>query len=535
MSQEREQESLDPFSSNMASEPLVPILHLEVAQSDPDALATWLDALSNTLAVEVPHDLLGLWLYPTQGGAVLLGPGELAEDALVIPIPAPHLKPEQLADVEKIVHEAGYGSVACLPIRFGKRDVALMLVADLRAEQYGPVQRVVLQCVSQRVAPMLGRIARQWKSVEAPISRQQERLTGLLDTLVTANQNTATPQRFVATISRGLAPFLPHEHIELIVSDADSKRYFRLGEHPGGALWTDPSLVISADHLDLDGIFESQPRLLVGDIYEDPRWPRGFLTANEPAGADIRGLVGACVTLQRGGKAYLWIGSIGPELYGEGDAEVLSLVAGLIAPQVEIFLGVGEPSAPPPVTSPDEPAPIPGNSHAELLLRIAGLLATTTDPAVATQLIAAEAATAMPFDKLTFVLRMTQTDRVILLEPGERRPLAGLPLVSVGESALALTLRGNLPCAFAHQNGESRMIVPLRVGGRIYGAMMLSATVPKVLTEQHVLTAQHLADIVAAHLELLRRTSMLPQPTTSRWRRSPVIPSEARGARNDSR
>jgi hypothetical protein len=539
---EREQDALDPLSSNTASEPLVPILRLEMAQSDPVALATWHDALSNTLAVEVPHDLLGLWLYPSQGGVVLLGPGELSADDLVVPIPAPHLKPDQVAGLEKIVMNAGYGSVACLPIRFGKRDVALMLVADLRPEQYGPVQRVVLQCVSQRVAPMLGRIARQWKSVEAPISRQQERLNGLLETLVAANRNAATPQRFVATISRGLAPFLPHEHIELMVSDPGGKRYFRLGEHPGGALWADPSLVISAEHLDLDRIFESQPSLLVGDIYEDARWPRGVLTATEPPGADVRGLVGAQVSLRSGTRLYLWIGSIGPELYGEEDAEVMGLLAGLIAPQVEVFLRAGEPlprpaDAPSTQTEPippkaDEPAKeperTPGNSHADLLFRIAGLLATTADPAVATQLIAAEAASALPFDKLNFVLRMTQTDRVILLEPGERRPLANLPLVSVGESALALTLRGNLPCAFAHQNGESRMIVPLRVAGRIYGAMMFSATVPNVLTEQHVVTAQHLADIVAAHLELLRRTAMLPQPSTSRWRRPHVIPSEAR-------
>jgi hypothetical protein len=530
MTQDREPE-LDPLSSNTASEPLVPILHLEAAQSDPVALATWHDALSNTLAVEVPHDLFGLWLYPAQGGAVLLGPSELAEDDLMVPIPAPHLKPEQLAQVEQIVTNAGYGSVACLPIRFGRRDVALMLVADLRSEQYGPVQRVVLQCVSQRVAPMLGRIARHWKSVEAPISRQQERMAGLLETLVTANQNSATPQRFVASISRGLAAFLPHEHIELIVSDPGGRRYFRLGEHSGGPLWIDPSLVISTDHLDLEGIFESQPRLIVGDIYEDARWPRGFLTAQD-GGADIRGLLGARVSLRSGIKLYLWIGSIGPELYGEEDAEIIGLLAELITPQIELFLRAAEtlsqPAAVTPRTQPlSQPSPGQGSTHAELLFRIAGLLARTTEPAVATQLIAAEAATALPFDKLTFVLRMTQTDRVILLEPGERRPLASLPLVSVGESALALTLRGNLPCAFAHQNGESRMIVPLRVAGRIYGAMLFSATAPKALTEHHVVTAQHLADIVAAHLELLRRTSMLPQPTMSRRRRSHVTPSEA--------
>src|ERR671910_1627887 len=99
----------DPLPST-GSEPLVPILRAGEGQVDPVALATWHDALSNTLSVEVPHDLLGLWLYPTQGGAVLLGPTELAGDDLVVPIPAPHLKPAQLAQVESIVLEGGYGS-----------------------------------------------------------------------------------------------------------------------------------------------------------------------------------------------------------------------------------------------------------------------------------------------------------------------------------------------------------------------------------------------------------------------------------------
>src|SRR3954453_23041333 len=176
----------DPLSSS-GSEPLVPILRVEDDQLDAITLATWHEALSNTVAVEVPHDLMGLWLYPSTGGAVLLGPAELAQDGLAIPEPSPHLKSEQLSQLEQIVVSAGYASVACLPIRFGKRDVALLLVADLRSDRYGSIERVVLQCVAQRIAPMLGRIARQWKQVEGSSSRQQERIAGLLETLAQAN------------------------------------------------------------------------------------------------------------------------------------------------------------------------------------------------------------------------------------------------------------------------------------------------------------------------------------------------------------
>ena len=512
MSEAQDQSAAEDPLSSPGSEPLVPILRSDDGQFDAVALATWHEALSNTVAVEVPHDLMGLWLYPSQGGAVLLGPGELAEDDLVIPVPSPHLKPEQLAEVEQTVIAAGYGSATCLPVGFGKRDVALMLVADLRSGRYGPTERVLLQCVAQRVAPMLGRIARQWKPVESSASLQQERIAGLLETLSSANRETASPQRFFAAISRGLAPLLPHEHIELLLSDGDGERYFRLGEHPGAPVWRDPSLIISGDHLDVAGIFGSQDRVIVGDTYEDGRWPRGFLTASEPAGADIRALVGARLQLRGSIPAYLLIGSTGPELYGEEDADLLVLLAGLITPQIAGFLGNVE-APPPPVTKTRDPSP-----QADVLFRIAGLLATTSDPAVATQLIAAEARAVLPFEKLTFALRMTQSDRVVLVEPGERRTLTSLPLISVAGTPLARTLRGDLPCAFEQNGVETQMIVPLRVAGRVHGALIFASELPGSLTEHHVLTAQHLADIVAAHLELLRRGAMLPQPSVSRWR-----------------
>lgn len=485
----------DPISMH-GREPLVPILQVGAGQIDPEALATWHQALSNTLSVEVPHDLMGLWLYPSQGGVVLLGPTELAADDLVIPIPSPHLKPEQLTAVEKIVSDAGYGSVTCLPIRSGKRDVALLLVADLQADRYGSAERVLLQCVAQRVAPMLGRIARQWVLVEGPSSRQQERIASLLEAVSQANRDAGSPQRFVAATALALAPLLPHDHIELLVPDATGERYFRLGEHAGGPLWADPSLVISREHLDIAAIFNSQPSLLVSDTYEDSRWPRGFLTAAD-GGSDIRAIVGAQLNFGGGTLAYLLVGSIGPEIYGADDGELLSLLAGLVAPQIGGFLRGAEPAR---------------DSSAELLFTIAGLLSTTSDPAIATRLIAEQGAGLVPFTELTVALKLTEGERVVLLQPGERRALPGLPLIPVSGTALGRVLRGEMPNAFARARGESRLIVPLRVAGKVHGALVFSSRPPAELTDSHLDPAQRLADIVAAHFELLRRTAMLPRP-----------------------
>ena len=474
----------------VGSEPLVPILRVDDGQMDPMALATWHQALSNTVSVEVPHDLMALWLYPSQGGVVLLGPSELAADDLAVPLPSPHLRPEQLALLEEIIVDAGYKSASCLPVRFGKRDVGLMLVADLQPARYGPAERVLLQCVAQRVAPMLGRIARQWAPAEGSSSRQQERIAGLLEAVAEANRDAGTAQRFLVGVSRGLAPLLPHDHIELLVQDAGGERYYRLGEHAGGPIWADPSLVINREHLDITAIFDSHSRLLVPDTYEDERWPRGFFTTSEPTGGDMRAVLGAQISIAGGFIAYLLVGSVGPEIYGSEDLELLGLLAGLIAPQLGGFVRSAPQPQPQPPTA--EPAPV--------------------QPGVVTRLIAGESAALLPFDKLTIALRLTDGDRVVLIEPGEQRPLTELPAAPVDGAPLERVLQGLMSHSLAQAPHDSRLIVPLRVSGEIHGALILSAGPLASLEECHLGPAQRLADIIAPHLELLRCAAQFGQP-----------------------
>jgi hypothetical protein len=225
--------------------------------------------------------------------------------------------------------------------------------------------------------------------------------------------------------------------------------------------------------------------------------------------------------------AYLLVGSIGPEFYGADDVQLLVLLAGLIGPQVGGFLRSAEPSRPfdsaqsrpfdsaqgkPAPPTPVSQPPITPDASAELLLRIASLLATTSEPAAATRLIAEEGSGLLPFDKLIFALRLTEGDRVILVQPGERRALPNLPLVPVAGTPLSGVLRGELPRAFMNAGEKTRLVVPLRVAGKVHGALIFSASSSGTLTEAHVSPAQRLADIVAAHLELLRRAAAAEPP-----------------------
>jgi hypothetical protein len=478
---------------------------------DPVALATWHEALSNALSVELPHDLLALWLYPIEGGVVLLGPAALAEDDLAVPLPAPQLQPAQLAALEEVVRVAGYQSAICLPIRFGRRDVGLLLAADLQPDRYRDIARVQLQLVTQRLAPTLGRVARLWGTGQRSASYHLERVAALLDVVAQAHRQTATPLLFVSALSRTLEPLLPHDHLELLVSDASGARSYRLGEHAGGAPWTDPSLILTRADLDPDGLFGASDQLLLGDACRDHRWPRGYFTAAQPAGAELRAVAGARMRNGRT-RAYLLAGSVGPDLYDAEDVALLARVAGLIAAQVSLFVLSAEAS---------RPSDSPPDATASLLSEAGELLASGSDLGLTTRQVADLAAHVLPFDQLRFAIRLSEGDRVVLLDPGETRPLPDLPSVPVAGTTLSQLLRGELAHSFAVVEGEARLIVPLRVNGRIHGALVLTAAHPAILREAHADLARQLANLIAPHLELLRRTALLPPPYLPGWKRTP--------------
>jgi Uncharacterized conserved protein len=133
-----------------------------------------------------------------------------------------------------------------------------------------------------------------------------------------------------------------------------------------------------------------------------------------------------------------WRGASGADLYGETDADLLRRVGGLIAAQVAVLVTASAlPSAP---AAPQAPKPS--------LLEAAELLATGTEFAETTRRVADLAGRVLPFDEIRFAIRLSEGDRVVLLEPGERRPLPDLPLVPVAGTTLAAVLQGEIPSSF---------------------------------------------------------------------------------------
>jgi len=219
---------------------------------------------------------------------------------------------------------------------------------------------------------------------------------------------------------------------------------------------------------------------------------------------------------------WMLAGSATPGAWSAADAEFLALGARLVAPRVESLLLAFQ------ATVLRSHLGVLRNVPASLA-RLAELLATTAQFGAALRLFAREASAVLPFSRLEAVLRVTGSEEVVRVEPGQSRSIADLPTSTVEGTELGRVVGGELPYALAtDRRGEEvtgALIVPLRVAGRITGALMLHAQGPDTFSRPDAALAQQLADILAPHLELARRPGR-PAPSL------PIPPSIRRPARS---
>jgi GAF domain-containing protein len=493
--------------------PLVPLLLPGEESADAEILDTWHLALSNALSSDRPHDLLGVWLYPEQGGVALIAPAALAADQLTVPVP-PDITPDTLRLLEEIITDAGYPSVIATPIRTGGRESGLLLFAALREGVYGKDERAITAAVAERLGPMFGRLGRRWGREpavegEAPRGDATSAATGAVAGVIAA---AASPHDFARALRVALAPFVPADRLEILVPGTTADQWYRLGEHPGGPLWTDPRLIVSRASFDVPALFGVNNTVLLADAAIGPTiFPIPAEGESEPP---VRAVVGVWLELAGKTVGTLLLGSAEAERYGETDVELLGAIAPLVAVRADGFVAAGHLQL--------------VRSHLATLRavpahlgRLAEMLASIADSGEALRRFAAEAAGVVAFERLHFALSLTEEDRVAILAPGETRALPDLPLTPVAGTGLGRVVRGELPNLTVRAEQRSDLIVGLRVGGRVIGAMVFTGTGGTMFGRGDVEAAQRLADLVAPHLELLRRAAIAPPPMIPGWKRAP--------------
>lgn len=510
----------------------VPVLRLRGTMWDPVALDTWREALSSLVRPEVPHELMGLWLFPEDGEAVLLGPSDLAADHLTVPLPDPQVDPADLWRLEERVRDAGYGSSLAMAVPHGDRDVGLVLLATLDADKYHDQEVSFLRGIVAGLGPTMARVAQQWDHQpaaehqgEPPLYRRRDEpgralleLRDLLADLADTVAISKTPASLAAGLSHALSAVVPHDRMEIVVPHPPRNDFYRLGAHEEGPLFSHPELSVKAEDFDAVGLFGDDGVLIVDDATSDSRGP--VWPSQDPASERVKAVVGARLGLEGRPVGYLLLGSLGPGMYRDEDVEALKTIAPLIAPRVQEFSLAAQVKTLKSHLGVLRQAP----SH---MGRMAQLLATTAHLGVATRMFTEEASAVLPFERLEFALRVGREDEVVVVSPGDARPLSDLPVVDVSGTELARVLRSEITHALAAATVPSdpgagtpsaALVVPLRVAGRVLGTMTIVATGDTSFGPADVVLAQQLADIAAPHLELYRRAALSSGPSGSRRR-----------------
>ncbi len=507
---------------------LIPILHPHTRMQDLDTLRAWYEAVADVLRMELTADLLALWLFDADGAPMLLEPEALAADHLEIPPADPLINQTALQLIEDRIRRAGYGSVMFQPIRHGGQDVGLILLATFPPYAYGVRAEQLMAVAADTMAPMLARVTRGddssarrsaghlvEESVE-PAAEPRRLESDLLASLADAVGGAGTPRDLMLALSFSLQHALPHDAYELLIPDTAGEQFYRLGLHGHGALWADPSLVRPRDALDPSRLFGDDARVLLDDAEQVPGLALPVLVTVRGAEVPPRSLIGVQLRVVERVTGYLLLGAAGPELYREEDLVLLDRIGALLAPRIESLVLAWQYSV--------------LRSQFDLLrhvpmhlARVAELLATTPFLGEGSRIFVQQAGALLPLGALEFAIRLSDEQRIAVVRPGVTTPLADLPQEPIDDTGVAQVVRGEIPYLLETDHEESGpvsvLVVPLRSGGKVFGAMALTVAGEGAFSRTDMALAQQLADLAAPHLDLARRGAPMVIPYIPGWKR----------------
>lgn len=483
---------------------LVPVLSLAEGPPDAVAVAAWHLAFSNLVGVEIPHDLLGLWVFPPPpvGGVLLLAPAELAQDALPVPAPAPMLTQHQLFELEDRVRRAGYRSVIAVPARGPDRDHGLALFAALESGRYGVSQALRLQAVFRDLVPTfaaLGQSPPLPGAAAAPADTTVEALPGLVARAAAEARTGADLLRLVSGV---LQPVVPHERLEVAFAAERPTRWVLLSGPGDRQRWGETGDQVTVAMEDL--LAARQDDWLDIAVLRRGRYQWPAYTASRSVHR-IRSLLGFRLGLPDGGgsgrgEAWLLMGGAAPGAFCTSDRAALEAVAPVLALRVH---GLRQS-----LTSEVGQAQLQAlQSLHPRLARLIGLLATTEHWGEASRAFAREACSALGYHSLRFALRWGE-EELVRLRPGDLSPLSAADREPLDLAQVGAVVRGTAAFLVSGDSGCD-LAVPLRIAGRSLGALeFLGRGRGEQAPPDHPITgAQLLADLVAPHLELIRRAA----------------------------
>jgi hypothetical protein len=486
----------------MAGEFLVPLLKTSGGAPDPVAIETWHLALGSTVAIEIPHDLFALWLYPARGGAILLGPAALGADHLDVPVPAPMLVQDDLFRLEETLRRAKYPSAIAAAIRQrdGSRDVGAMLLGSFEKKVFGPREALALRRLGSQLGPTMEDLAARLGTPSATLLERGLTRDEIPEHLARVACEAADGPDLVRRASGSLYELIPHDRLEILATGHIPGTLVPLSGAVSRRRWTGTES--AGPFGEIVARFGEAGSLLVADLeaLDGLRW------ALESPPVPLHGLLG--VRLMVGGETagYVLLGSVAREAFRAEDEEILSLVGLLLAPRVQALRAAGPVTSlllSPPEAPMDDP-PLP---------RAAASLAGTAEFAEGLRRFGEELGRMLPHDGVSIHLRRGEWE-VVTLDPSLPRPLADLPAIPLEGFPGHPVLEEERDWISRIQDHREEIFVPLVVAGKKIGALEVR-TRGTMAGRAAAAIARQFADVLAPHVELVRRSGIKSQPPFS--------------------